>query len=100
MMSTHIAIRDALNEIRYAYERETMKWYRIRRQALRRGYTKLAEEILAEIDRADRDIRYTDFRDWDYGYKYLFQTDRPAGTYHERETGYYPGCYGDALDDC
>lgn len=100
MMLTYKAVQEALDEIRFAYEREVMKWYRIRRQALKRGHTELAAAILNEIERTKHDTTYMDFRDFDYSYKYLFQMDRPAWSYHERPDSYYPGCYGDALDDC
>ena len=100
MLSTYIAIQNALDEIRTAYEAEVTKWYRIRRQAMKRGHYELAREILEEIERTKHDMACTDFRDFDYKYKYLFQMDRPAYDYHPYIPGYYPGCYGDALDDC
>ena len=100
MLCTYITIQNALDEIRNAYEAEITKWYRIRRRAIDHGHTELARKILEEIESTKHDLAYMDFRDWEYKYKYLFQMDRPAYDYHPYIPGYYPGCYGDALDDC
>lgn len=99
-MKTYIAIQNAFDEIRSAYEAEITKWYRIRRQALKHGHTELARKILEEIESTKHDLACMDFTDWEYKYKYLFQMDKPAHHYHPFQTGYYPGCYGDGLDDC
>ncbi len=83
MMTTYKTVRDAIQEIRDAYEREITKWYRIRRRAVERGLIDLALRIYEDIRRAQRDLSYYDFRDWEY-YVFLFQMDNPNRTpkYH------------------
>lgn len=79
MMSNYKTISDALCDIREAYERETMKWYRIRRQALNHGRHELAQRILEDIRSAQSEINNFDFRNWDCQdcHEFLFQLDNP-----------------------
>ena len=70
-MNAFKTIDNALEEIREAYHREIMKWYRIRRRALARGLTELAKEILEDIESANSELRSWDFRNWDC-HKFLF----------------------------
>ena len=76
MMNTFTSVSTALDEIRFAYEREIMKWYRIRRQCRKRGLDRLAERIHKDITNAQRDLAYYDFRNWEC-YVFLFQIDNP-----------------------
>lgn len=82
MMSNYKHIRDAIREIEEAFDREITRWYRIRRQAIRRGYNDLANRIIEEIHFAKSQRTAMHLFDWPYGYKYLFQLDRPAHHYH------------------
>lgn len=100
-MMTYKDIRAALDEIREAHAAEILKWYRIRRRCLARGLDALAGDILEEISTAQRDASMDDYRNFSTQYRYLFQMDKPAHQYRIlHKPGYYPGCYGDALDDC
>lgn len=81
MMSNYTDIRDAIQEIYDAFNREICRWYRIRRQALRRGHADLAHRILEEIHTAESQKNNLDLRNWPYGYNYLFRLDRPAVRY-------------------
>ena len=82
-MSNYKDIRDAIQEIEDAFNREITRWYRIRRQAIRRGYHDLANRILEEIHVANSQINALHLFDWPYGYKFLFQLDRPASHYRD-----------------
>ncbi len=70
-MNSYKAISDALAEIRAEYDREIMKWYRIRRRALKRGLTNLAQAIYDDIQSAECEIRTMDYRNWDC-HEFLF----------------------------
>lgn len=63
-MNAYKAINNALEEIRDEYHHEMMKWLRIRRRALALGHTKLAQAILEDINRAESELLYMDFRNW------------------------------------
>ena len=76
MTNTFTSVSSALDEIRFAYEREVMRWYRIRRQCVKRGMHRLAERILIDIEAAQRDLSHYDFRNFDY-YDFMFQLDNP-----------------------
>lgn len=89
-MNTYYELATALESIiQMAYHIETMKWYRIRRQCLKRGLSGLAERILRDIHKAERDIRYYDFRGCDY-YEFMFQIGNPyrVCVYHTRPSEY------------
>lgn len=81
-MSNYNDILDALQEINDAFEREITRWYRIRRQAIRRGHADLAQRILEEIHTARSQKSNLDLFSWPFGYQFLFQLDRPARDYH------------------
>ena len=70
-MNAYKSISDAMAEIRNMYDREIQKWYRIRRRALERGLTNLAQAIYDDIQLAECEIRNMDYRNWDC-HKFLF----------------------------
>jgi hypothetical protein len=76
MLNRYRTISDALAEIQHEYEREILRWHRIRRQALERGLDDLASCILTEICKAQWDINDNRFTYWKY-YTFLFQLDNP-----------------------
>lgn len=80
-MMTYQEVLFALNEIRITYDIEITKWYRIRRRALKRGHTDLANKILEEIRRAEQDVTNTNFWAFKWQYKFLFQMDKPVDEY-------------------
>lgn len=81
MLSNYANIRDAIREIEESFDKEITKWYRIRRQAIRRGHFDLAQEILEEIEKAKNQVHTFDLWSWPFGYQFLFQLDRPASYY-------------------
>ena len=70
-MTAYKAIYDALEEVRAEYHREIMKWYRIRRRALARGLTNLAQAIYEDIQDAENELHNLDFRNWNC-HEFLF----------------------------
>lgn len=80
---------EMIQALRQQYDAATSKLYRLRREALKRGYDKLGQDLLEEIERLRGDRNYDRFGEY-YRFAWLYLDDgeyyrvKPADpTYYE-----------------
>lgn len=65
---------EMIQALRKQYDAATSKLYRLRREALKRGYAKLGQDLLEEIERLRGDRNYNRFGEM-YRYAWLYLDD-------------------------